>query len=172
MKRLAALATAAFGLLLAQQSPRITADTVHEFALRNLAGTFKSGRIADVAVDPRNRSVWYVATASGGLWKTVNHGVNFTPIFDEGGSYSLGCVALDPKNPDTVWLGTGENQAQRAIGYGDGIYKSTDAGKSLKKVGLPNSEHVGKIWIDPRNTNTVWIAAQGPLFAPGGDRGL
>ena len=157
------------GLATAQQ---LTPDTFREFTLRNLAGTFSSGRIADIAVDPRNRSVWYVATASGGLWKTVNHGLNFTPIFDEGGSYSLGCVALDPKNPDIVWLGTGENEAQRAIGYGDGIYKSTDAGKTWKNVGLPTSEHIGKIWIDPRNTNTVWVAAQGQLFAPGGDRGL
>src|SRR5579872_1895961 len=172
MKRLAALATAAFGLLLAQQSPRITADTVHEFALRNLAGTFKSGRIADIAVDPRNRNVWYIATASGGLWKTVNHGLHFTPIFDEGGSYSLGSVALDPTNPDVVWLGTGENQAQRAIGYGDGIYKSTDAGKTWKLAGLPNSEHIAKILIDPRNSSTVYVASQGPLFSPGGDRGL
>ena len=102
----------------------------------------------------------------------MNHGLHFTPIFDDGGSYSLGCVTLDPKNPDIVWLGTGENQAQRAIGYGDGVYKSTDAGKTWKNTGLANSEHIGKIWIDPRNTNVVFVAAQGPLFAPGGDRGL
>jgi photosystem II stability/assembly factor-like uncharacterized protein len=160
--------------LLAQQgsSPRLTAELVGELTMRNITGTFSSGRIADVAVDPRNRSIWYVATASGGLWKTVNRGLTFQPIFDDGGSYSLGCVALDPKNPDIVWLGTGENQAQRAIGYGDGIYKSTDAGKTWKNVGLPNSEHIGKIWVDPRNTNVVWVAAQGPLFSPGGDRGL
>ena len=140
--------------------------------MRNITGTFSSGRIADVAVDPRNRSVWYVATASGGLWKTTNHGITFQPIFDDGGSYSLGCVTVDPKNPDIVWLGTGENQAQRAIGYGDGVYKSTDAGKTWKNMGLPNSEHIGKIWVDPRNPNVVWVAAQGPLFSPGGDRGL
>lgn len=176
MKRvfLLALILTAVSLTVAQESstPRLNSDTVREFSLRNLAGTFSSGRIADVAVDPRNRSVWYVATASGGLWKTVNHGLNFTPIFDEGGSYSLGCVALDPKNPDVVWLGTGENQAQRAIGWGDGVYKSTDAGKTWKKAGLASSEHIAKIWIDPRDTNVVWVAAQGPLFAPGGDRGL
>ncbi len=167
-------AVAAIGLSLAQQpaAPRLTADTLREFSLRNLAGTFKSGRIADIAVDPRNRSVWYIATASGGLWKTVNRGLSFTPIFDEGGSYSLGCVTLDPKNPDIVWLGTGENQAQRAIGWGDGLYKSMDAGKTWKMVGLPNSEHIGKIWVDPRNGSVVFVAAQGPLFGPGGDRGL
>src|ERR1700751_1933924 len=120
--------------LFAQQrlTPRLTSELVGALAIRNIMRTFSSGRIADVAIDPRNRSVWYVATASGGLWKTANRGLTFQPVFDEGGSYSLGCVTVDPKNPDTVWLGTGENQAQRAIGYGDGIYKSTDAGKTWK----------------------------------------
>jgi photosystem II stability/assembly factor-like uncharacterized protein len=176
MKRtLFSLAVAA--ILLAQQpaprlTPRLTSDLVKDLAVRNIQGTFSGGRIADIAVDPRNRSVWYVATASGGLWKTSNHGLNFQPIFDDGGSYSLGCVAIDPKNSDVVWLGTGENQAQRAIGYGDGIYKSADAGRTWKNMGLPNSEHIAKIWIDPRNSNVVWVASQGPLFSPGGDRGL
>ena len=135
-------------------------------------GFLPSGRIADIAVDPKNRSTWYIATASGGLWKTTNRGLNFQPVFDDQGSYSLGVVVVDPKNSDVIWLGTGENQAQRAIGYGDGVYKSTDAGHTWKKVGLPNSEHVAKILIDPRNSNTVFVAAQGPLFSPGGDRGV
>jgi len=126
------------GLMLAQQTggPRLTADLVRGLEIRNITGTFSSGRIADVAIDPRNRSVWYVATASGGLWKTTNHGVTFAPIFDEGGAYSLGCVVLDPRNPEVVWLGTGENQAQRAIGWGEGVYKSGDAGKTWKRMGL------------------------------------
>src|SRR5262245_54414322 len=168
------LAAVSFGLLVAQQGsvPRLTADVVRDLELRNLAGTFSTGRIADVAIDPRNRSVWYVASASGGLWKTTNRGLTFQPIFDQGGSYSLGCVALDPKNPDIVWLGTGENQAQRAIGYGNGIHKSTDGGRTWQNMGLPDSEHIGKIWIDPRNTNVVFVASQGPLFSAGGDRGL
>src|SRR5689334_14950828 len=160
----------AVGLALAQTGsnpPRLTAPLVKDLPVRNVLSTFSSGRIADVAVDPRNRSIWYVATASGGLWKTTNHGLTFVPIFDDGGSYSLGCVTLDPKNPDVVWLGTGENQAQRAIGYGDGIYKSSDGGKSWKAIGLAESEHIGKIWVDPRNTNIVWVASQGPLFSPG-----
>src|SRR5205085_5431109 len=127
-----AVAALTVGLLLAQSgpAPRLTSDLVKDLPVRNLLGTFSSGRIADVAVDPRNRSVWYVATASGGLWKTTNRGLSFQPIFDEGGSYSLGCVAVDPKNPDVVWLGTGENQAQRAIGYAAGLYKSTDAART------------------------------------------
>ncbi len=102
------LALLSLGLTVAQQSDsHLTADTFKALEVRNISGTFSSGRIADVAIDPRNRSVWYVATASGGLWKTVNHGLNFQPIFDDYGSYSLGCVTVDPKNPDTVWLGTG-----------------------------------------------------------------
>src|SRR5215472_7181363 len=137
---------------LALSSPlfaQLTADLVKGLQVRNIGGIFSSGRIADIAVDPKNRSTWYIATASGGLWKTTNRGLNFQPIFDDQGSYSLGVVVVDPKNSDVIWLGTGENQAQRAIGYGDGVYKSTDAGHSWKKVGLPTSEHIAKIVIDP-----------------------
>ena len=157
------------GLVSAQT---LTSEFVRELAPRNIPGTFSSGRIADVAVDPGNRDIWYVATASGGLWKTTNHGTTFQPVFDDGESYSLGCVTVDPRNSDVVWLGTGENQAQRAIGWGDGVYKSTDAGKTWKNVGLRSSEHIAKILIDPRDSNVVFVAAQGPLFSPGGDRGL
>lgn len=164
---LACLLTAQTG-----SAPRLTADLVKGIEVRNLGGIFTSGRIADIAVDPKNRSTWYIATASGGLWKTTNRGLTFQPMFDHYGSYSLGAVVVDPKESNVVWLGTGENQAQRAIGYGDGVYKSTDAGRSWRKVGLPNSEHIAKIIIDPRNSNTVFIAAQGPLFGPGGDRGV
>jgi photosystem II stability/assembly factor-like uncharacterized protein len=173
MKRVLLLAPLTV-LLVAWQptAPRLTADLVRDLKIRNIMGTFSSGRIADVAVDPRNRSVWYVATASGGLWKTENHGVTFEPIFDQAGAYSLGCVAVDPKNPDIVWVGTGENQAQRAIGWGDGVYKSTDAGKTWKNMGLPHSEHIAKILFDPRDANTILVASQGPLFSGGGDRGL
>ena len=176
MKRLALLAIFALstGILFAQpsSSPRLSSEAVKEIAMRNIPGTLTSGRIADIAIDPKNRNIWYIATASGGLWKTVNHGLTFTPIFDEQVSYSLGCVTIDPKDSNVVWVGTGENQAQRAIGWGDGVYKSTDAGKTWKNVGLKNSEHIGKILIDPRNSNTVYVASQGPLFSPGGDRGL
>jgi len=160
------------GLAFAQSAPTLTPEFFHEIQMRNITGTFTSGRIADVAVDPHNRDIWYVATASGGLWKTTNRGINFTPIFDNQGSYSLGCVTVDPKHPETVWLGTGENEAQRAIGYGDGIYKSTDSGRTWKNMGLKNSEHIAKILVDSRDSNVLYAAVQGPLFSPGGDRGL
>ena len=116
---------------------------------------------------------YYVAVASGGVWKTANAGTTWTPVFDNEGSYSIGCVALDPKDPNVVWVGTGENNSQRSVGYGDGVYKSTDGGKSWNERRAEQaSEHIGKILIDPRDSDTVYVAAQGPLWGPGGDRGL
>jgi photosystem II stability/assembly factor-like uncharacterized protein len=152
--------------------PVLTTDMLRGLPLRNVAVGFKPGRIADIAVDPRSRSTWYVASASSGLWKTTNRGTTWAPIFDEGGSYSLGVVVVDPRDSNVIWLGTGENQSLRSVSFGDGVYKSIDAGKTWKKVGMADSEHIGKILIDPRDSNTVYVAAQGPLWAPGGDRGL
>lgn len=131
-----------------------------------------SGRIADIVKDPTDPSTWYVAAASGGVWKTSNNATTWTPIFDRYDSYTTGVMAIDPNNPNVLWLGTGENASQRSAGYGDGVYKSLDGGKSWTNTGLKASEHIGKIVIDPRNTDVVYVAAQGPLWAPGGDRGL
>jgi photosystem II stability/assembly factor-like uncharacterized protein len=150
----------------------MTADALKAIQLRGIGPTISSGRIVDVAIDAKNPSVWYVASAFGGLWKTVNRGVTFTPIFDEGPSFTLCCVVIDPKDSNVVWLGTGENASQRSAHFGDGVYKSTDAGKTWKRVGLAASEHIGKIVIHPVNTNTVYVASQGPLWSAGGDRGL
>jgi photosystem II stability/assembly factor-like uncharacterized protein len=131
-----------------------------------------SGRIADLAIDPIKTSTWYVAAASGGVWKTTNAGTTWTPIFDGYSSYSIGCVAVDPRHPLVVWVGTGENNSQRSVGYGDGLYKSLDGGRSFTRVGLEKSEHIAKVLIDPRDSRVVYVAAQGPLWVPGGDRGL
>lgn len=131
-----------------------------------------SGRIADFAVNPENPSEYYVGVASGGLWKTENKGTTFTPIFDKQSVFSIGALAIDPVNPNVVWVGTGENNSQRNLAYGDGVYKTTDGGKSFTNVGLKKSEHIGKIMIDPRNTDVVYVASQGPAWGPGGDRGL
>jgi photosystem II stability/assembly factor-like uncharacterized protein len=140
--------------------------------LRSIGPAVISGRIGDVAVDPTDHKIWYVAVASGGLWKTTNAGTTFSPIFDGEGSYSIGTVVIDPKNPNVVWVGTGENNAQRSVSYGDGVYKSIDGGRSWQDMGLKASEHIGKILIDPRNSDVVYVAAQGPVFNSGGDRGL
>jgi len=140
--------------------------------LRGIGPAFTSGRIADFAVNPNNHSEYYVATASGGLWKTTNGGVTFKPVFDHYGAYSMGVVRIDPNNTNVVWLGTGENNHQRAIGYGNGIFKTTDGGKTWKNMGLKNSRQIGGIVIDPRNSNIVFVACEGSIWGPGGDRGL
>jgi photosystem II stability/assembly factor-like uncharacterized protein len=150
----------------------LTADMLRGLTLRGIGPCITPGRIGDIAVHPKNPSIWYVAMASGGLWKTTNRGITWQSIFDGQPSYSIGCVTIDPKNPDTVWVGTGENQSQRSVGFGDGVYKSTDGGKTWENVGLKNSEHVAKILIDPRYSDVVYVAAQGPLWAGGGERGL
>jgi photosystem II stability/assembly factor-like uncharacterized protein len=151
---------------------KMKADTFAGLALRGIGPAMISGRITDIAIHPKNNAIRYVASASGNLWKTVNAGTTWTPIFDDQGSYSLGSVTLDPKNPLTVWLGTGENNSQRSVSYGDGVYKSVDGGTSWENVGLKASEHISTILVDPRDSNVVWVAAQGPLWSPGGDRGL
>jgi photosystem II stability/assembly factor-like uncharacterized protein len=149
-----------------------TSATFNGLALRSLGPAINSGRVVAFAVHPQNRSRFYAAAASGGVWKTDNSGTTWTPIFDNEGSYSIGALVLDPKNPNVLWVGTGENNSQRSVGYGDGVYRSDDGGKSWKNMGLKTSEHIGRIVIDPRNSNVVYVAAEGPLWGPGGDRGL
>ena len=147
-------------------------DAFKGLAFRGIGPAMVSGRITDIAVDPQNNAIRYVTAASGGVFKTVNAGTTWSAIFDDQGSYSIGCVTLDPKNPLTVWIGTGENNSQRSVAYGDGVYRSMDGGVSWENLGLKNSEHIAKILIDPRDSNRVLVAAQGPLWASGGDRGL
>jgi len=139
---------------------------------REVGPAMTSGRISDFAVNPDNPFEYYVATASGGVWKTINAGTTYSPIFDGEGSYSIGCVTIDPSNYNIVWVGTGENNNQRSVAYGDGIYRSTDGGKTWKNMGLKDSEHIGKIIVHPGNSNIVWVAAIGPLWRSGGDRGV
>jgi len=151
---------------------QITSETLSAFQFRSLGPTLHTGRVQDVAIDPRNPSVWYVASAFGGVWKTQNRGVTFEPLTNGIDAFTMCCVVVDPKDSNVVWVGSGENTSQRSAHFGDGVYKSIDAGKTFRRVGLGNSEHIGKIAVDPRNTNIVWVAAQGPLFAEGGERGL
>lgn len=139
---------------------------------RSIGPAFMSGRIADIVIHPDDNNLWYVAVGSGGVWKTENAGTTWKPIFDDQSSYSIGCVTIDPNNPHTVWVGTGENVGGRHVGYGDGVYRTTDGGKSWKNMGLKASEHISKIIVHPSDPNTVWVAAQGPLWSKGGERGL
>lgn len=140
--------------------------------LRNIGPAFTSGRIADIAIHPDDENLWYVAVGSGGVWKTKNAGTTWQPIFDDQSSYSTGCVTIDPNNSNTVWVGTGENVGGRHVGFGDGVYKSTDGGQSWKNMGLKESEHISRIIVHPDSSNIIWVAAQGPLWNIGGERGL
>ncbi len=140
--------------------------------LRGIGPSLMGGRIADIAIHPSDLSTWYVAVGSGNLWKTTNRGITWSPIFDNESTYSIGTVTIDPNNPNVIWVGTGENVSGRHVGWGDGIYKSTDAGKTWKNMGLTQSEHIGKILVDPRNSNVILVAAEGPLWSAGGERGI
>ena len=146
--------------------------SLNAFKLRNVGPAFLSGRIADIAIHPDNENVWYIAVGSGGVWMTDNAGNTWNPIFDSQPTYSIGSVDIDPSNPSIIWVGSGENVGGRHVGYGDGVYKSSDGGKTWKNMGLKNSEHISEIIIHPDNSNVVYVASQGPLWSSGGDRGL
>ncbi len=173
MKYFSILLLAVSASLFAQKTEdAFSESTFKGLELRNIGPAFASGRIADVAIHPEDESVWYVAVGSGGVWKTVNSGVTWTPVFDKQASYSTGCVCIDPNNPHTVWVGTGENVGGRHVAYGDGIYRSLDDGKTWTNMGLKESEHISKIIVHPNNSNVVFVAVQGPLWKQGGERGL
>jgi len=179
-----ALLAVAVGVLLAASglgagqntgASRLTADVFAGMEVRSIGPALVTGRVVDIEIDPNDSNTYYVASAFGGLWKSVNRGTTFQQVFPRVGeveAFSLCCVVVDPKDSNVVWLGTGENASQRSAHFGTGLYKSTDAGATWTRVGLERSEHIGKILIDPRNSNTVWVAAQGPLFSAGGERGL
>lgn len=162
----------AFVFNLNSKDNEINSGLLSGLKFRSIGPAIASGRIIDLAVNPNDFNEFYVAVASGGVFKTTNKGTSFQPIFDNYGSYSIGCVTIDPNNTNVVWVGSGENNSQRSVSYGDGVYKSEDGGKSFKNMGLKNSEHIGKIIVHPDNSNVVYVAAQGPLWKDGGDRGL
>ncbi len=173
MKYLSILLLAFSATLFAQNTEDpFSESTFQGLELRNIGPAFTSGRIADIAIHPEDESIWYVAVGSGGVWRTENSGVTWTPVFDNQASYSIGCVTIDPNNPHTVWVGTGENVGGRHVAFGDGVYRSLDDGKSWTRMGLEASEHISRIIVHPGNSEVVFVAAQGPLWKQGGDRGL
>ena len=145
---------------------------LNKITFRNIGPAFMSGRISDIAIHPENPHIWYVAVGSGGVWKTENSGTEWKPIFDSQKSFSIGCITIDPNNPHTIWVGTGENVGGRHVSFGDGIYKSTDDGKTWKNMGLKKSEHISEIIIHPNDSNIIYVAVQGPLWSSGGERGF
>ncbi|MFP6752220.1 MAG: hypothetical protein VB855_11120, partial [Pirellulaceae bacterium] len=151
---------------------RLNAETFRGLALRNIGPALKSGRIADLVIHPADESVWYAAVASGGIWKSVNAGTTWIPVFDDQASYSVGCLATDPGNPNVIWAGTGEDVGTRHVGFGDGIYRTDDGGNTWQNMGLRNSEHIARIIVSAEDSDVVYVAAQGPLWSKGGDRGF
>jgi photosystem II stability/assembly factor-like uncharacterized protein len=150
----------------------INESTFSSLKARQIGPAFVSGRISQIAVFTDDSNHYLVALASGNIFATKNNGTTWTPVFDNYGSYSIGWITIDPRNPSIVWVGTGENNNQRSVSYGDGVYKSEDGGLSFHNVGLKLTEHIARIVVDPRDSNVVYVAAPGPLWKGGGERGL
>ena len=144
-------------------------DSLH---FRPIGPASMSGRITDLAVYESNPSIFYVGTAHGGVWKTTNAGTTFEAQFQDEGLISIGDVTVSQSNPDLVWVGTGESNNRQSTSWGDGVYKSTDGGKTFANMGLKTSRFINRIVIDPRNNDIVLVAATGSLFGPGGERGI
>ncbi len=157
--------------------PKVECQTINEnlvknFNYRSIGPTRQSGRFVDFAVPEQEPYTFYAATASGGLWKTTNNGQTFEPIFDHENVISIGDIAVAPSDPNILWVGTGEANNSRSSYWGDGIYKSTDAGKTWKNTGLKESHHIGRIVIHPENPDIVYVAALGHLYSENAERGL
>lgn len=151
---------------------KIPDQVVKSIKFREIGPTRQGGRYVDFAVMEKSPKVIYAATASGGLWKSVNNGQSWSTIFDNESVISIGAVALDQKDTSVVWVGTGEANNSRSSYWGDGVYKSTDGGKTWQNMGLPESHHIGRILIDPKNSNVVYVAALGHLYSENPERGL
>lgn len=139
---------------------------------RNVGPVVQGGRVVDVESVPGEPYTFYVAYASGGLWRTTNNGVTFEPLFDDQPTLIMGDIAVDPQDPQTIWVGTGENNSSRSSYGGLGIFRSDDAGATWRSAGLEESDRIGRIVIDPRDSNRVYVAVLGRLYTTGGQRGL
>jgi photosystem II stability/assembly factor-like uncharacterized protein len=169
--RVALISVVAASGALAQSSVPV-AQQFEKLHFRSIGPAIMSGRIADLAVYEKNTSIWYVGTAHGGVWRTTSNGALLTPIFEDKGLMSIGDVTVSQQNPDVLWVGTGESNNRQSTSWGDGVWKTTDGGKTFQNVGLKDSKHIGRILIDPTNEDVVLVAATGPLFGSGGERGV
>ena len=150
----------------------VTSDVLKGMKWRSIGPAFMSGRIADIEIVPNDPATWYIGVGSGGVWKTENAGTTWKPLFDKQDVYSIGEVTISPHNPETIWVGTGENHGGRHLAFGDGVYVSKDGGENWENVGLNESEHISRIIVHPNDPNTLYVASQGPLWSKGGERGL
>lgn len=156
----------------APESSSVTAERLACLSWRGIGPANMEGRIVDLAVDPARASTWFVAAATGGVWKTTNAGTTFEPVFQHEGSASIGCVAVAPSDGRVVWVGTGEANLRNSVTWGDGVYRSTDGGKTWTHRGLAATRHIGRIAVHPQDPETAWVAALGRGFGPNPERGV
>lgn len=176
----AAVATPASELAGAQEDgegarPLVHASTdplLRSFRWRSIGPAGQGGRVDDIAVVESDPSIFYVGYATGGLWKTENAGTTLEPIFEAYGSASIGAVAVSQDDPDLIWVGTGEANGRNSSSFGDGVYKSTDGGRTFSHMGLRETQTIQRVLIDPRNSEVVYVAAVGHLYGPNPERGL
>src|SRR5207249_7352623 len=155
------------------QDAKFDSDTISGLPARNIGSAAMSGRVSAVtAVEEDGRLTVYVGAASGGVWKSINGGTTFKPVFDKEGAQSIGAVAVDPSNSKNVWVGTGESWTRNSVSVGDGAYKSTDGGESWTNLGLKDSERISRILVDPKDGNTVYVCATGHLWDDSSERGV
>ncbi|HDZ41983.1 MAG TPA: hypothetical protein ENH59_09955 [Bacteroidetes bacterium] len=172
LPRKAIITTLLLGLLINVNAQKVDMDLFHGLKPRNIGPAGMSGRVTAIAVDPIDPEIFYVGTASGGLWKTCGGGTKFEPVFDDQEVASIGALAIDPQRPDIVWAGTGEGNPRNSITGGYGLYKSLDAGKTWELVGLENTRHIHRILINPNNSDIVYVGAIGSPWGPNDERGL
>jgi photosystem II stability/assembly factor-like uncharacterized protein len=149
-----------------------TTSPFAELEWRNIGPSIMGGRVSDVEGVPGEPSIVYVGAASGGVWKTVDGGVTWKPLFDAHPVSSIGDIALEPGNPEVLYVGTGESNLRNSVSFGNGVYKSTDGGASFRHLGLPDTRHISRIVVDPKNPRRVYVGAFGHAFGPNPDRGV
>ncbi|MGE3889943.1 MAG: glycosyl hydrolase, partial [Vicinamibacterales bacterium] len=176
MKRLLVFFVAVLGVTLAPQLPAqqvaLQSRDLSGLRLRNIGPATMSGRMVDMDVVESDPFIMYVASSTGGIFRTRDNGITWEPVFEKEPVHSVGDIAIFQPNPNIIWVGTGERANRQSVSWGDGVYKTTDAGKTWANVGLKASKHIGRIVLHPTNPDIAYVAAQGSVWGPGGDRGL
>src|SRR5215470_11527802 len=171
MKKLVLLSFASI-ITFSLSAQKVSLSQFKDWKPRCIGPAGMSGRIVTIDAVVNNPNIIYLGSASGGVWKTENSGNSWTPVFDDQPTQNIGVVAVQQSNPNTVWVGTGEGNPRNSVNIGEGIFKSLDAGKTWKRMGLENSRNIHRIVIDPTNPNTVYVAAIGNPYGIHPERGV